>query len=463
MKIARTLAIALWTVGAHVALCGATIALVSLPAHAQQVKAVDGHWAVVEKAAVMHCGDSQRYYRVAELQPGSIVRVDGESADWARIAYPAGIGAFVRSEAVKQGEQPEALILSAPSRLYAANAIAGLDGSWKALLSEGQALPAGTTLHALETVRNQSGAVSGYKVAAPDSARGFVLRANLRTPTPDELSSAGVSNTPKPQPTEAAATPPAGTGAGATETGTAQPAPISLTENPTGTGTPPPVVTPTPEQTTSDAGEGPVVIEQQPVRPVTTAPAPAGSLQALDEAFRRVQTQSDSEAEIDELRAELEAAFAKLDDIPTNRYARAGLQQRIEILKLRADWRDKVRAMEERRAAATVASGATARTLQALQEHRVYTITGRLTTSELYDGTRLPRMLRVQSVGGPTTRTLGYIQPTPELNLDTKIGQTVGVVGNIMLDPRTGLRTIEASRVEVLANVPTDARTPGDN
>lgn len=459
MKIAHTLAIALSTVGAPVALCATTIALAALPAHAQQVKAVDGYWAVVEKAAVMHCGDSQRYYRVAELQPGSLVRVDGESADWARVAYPAGIGAFVRSEAVKQGEQPEALILSAPSRLYAANAIAGLDGSWKALLSEGQSLPAGSTLKALETVRNQSGAVVGYKVAAPDSARGFVLRANLRTPTPAELESAGVSTTPSPQPT--VTTPPVD--AGATQTDGTQPAPISLTEDPTGTGTPPPAATPTPEQTTSDAGEGPVVIEQQPVRAVAPAPATAGSLQALDEAFRRVQSQSDAEAEIDELVAELESARSKLDDTPTNRYARAGLQQRIDILKLRADWRDKVRAMEERRAAATVASGATQKTLDTLQQHRVYTITGKLTTSELYDGTRLPRMLRVQSVGGPTTRTLGYIQPTPELNLDTKIGQNVGVVGNIILDPRTGLRTIEASRVELLANAPTNTDSPGDN
>ncbi len=462
MKIAHSLAIALSTVGAPVALCGATLASASFSAHAQQVKAVDGYWAVVEKAAVMHCGDSQRYYRIAELQPGSLVRVDGESADWARIAYPAGIGAFVRAESVKQGEQPDALVLSAPSRLYAANAIAGLDGSWKALLAEGQALPAGATLKALETVRNQSGAVTGYKVAAPDSARGFVLRTNLRMATPAELANAGVASTPAPQPNDAAATPaPAATDAGTSTP--AQPAPITLTESPTGTGTPPPVPTPAPEVTTSDAGEGPVVIEQQPITPVTPPPAPVGSLQALDEAFKRVQSQSDAEAEIDELVAELESALSKLDDTPTNRYARAGLQQRIQILKLRADWRDKVRAMEERRAAATVASGTTQRTLQTLQQNRVYNITGKLTTSELYDGTRLPRMLRVQSVGGPTTRTLGYIKPDPALALDTKIGQTVGVVGNIILDPATGLRTIEALRVEVLANVPTDTRLPGDN
>lgn len=453
MKTARilTLTCSLTALAAPVALSGATLALMAGAAEAQQVKAVDAYWAVVEKPAVMHAGDSQRYYRIAELQPGAVVRVDAQSSDWARIAYPAGLGAFVRAESVKQGDDPESLILTTSSRLYAANAVAGLDGSWKALLTEGQALPAGTVLTAMETVRNASNAVAGYKVAAPENARGYVLRANLRTPTPEELAAAGVTTAASEAPASTPATPPATTPA--TQPGSE---PISLTQDPTGTGTPPPA-RPTEEET-------PVVIEQTPAvvaAPPAPQPAPAGSLQALDEAFKRVQSQPDSEAEIDELRAEMEAALARLDDTPSNRLARAGLQQRIEILKLRADWRDKLNAINERRAAADSASTATQRTLNDLQQHRVYTITGKLTTSELYDGTRLPRMLRVQSIGGPTTRTIGYIKPTADLNLDTKIGQTVGVVGNILLDPATGLRTIDASRVEVLANVPTDARLPG--
>ncbi len=450
MKIARTLTLAC-SMTAFVApsvLSGATLLLVSFEAEAQQVKAVDAYWAVVEKPAVMHAGDSQRYYRITELQPGTVVHVDAQSTDWARIAYPAGLGAYVRAESVKQGDESDALILTVSSRLYAANAVAGLDGSWKALLTEGQALPVGTVLTAMETVRNATNAVAGYKVAAPESARGYLLRANLRTPTPEELSAAGVSNAAA-EPS-AAATPPATP----TATPETQPTtePISLTQEPTGTGTPPPA---------RPADEAPIVIEQSPVTPVAPQPAPAGSLQALDEAFKRVQSQPDSEAEIDELRAEMEAALARIDDTPTNRLARAGLQQRIEILKLRADWRNKLNAINERRVAADSASNATQKALSDLQQNRVYTITGRLTTSELYDGTRLPRMLRVQSIGGPTTRTIGYIKPTADLNLDTKIGQTVGVVGNILLDPTTGLRTIEASRVEVLANVPTDARLPG--
>ncbi|MBX3367540.1 MAG: hypothetical protein KF912_09555 [Phycisphaeraceae bacterium] len=429
---------------APLAAVGVATSLYSTEAAAQQIKAVDAYWAITERPAVVHCGDSQRYYRVAELQPGTLVRVDGQSGDWARIAYPAGIGAFVRADSVTQGNDPGTLVLSSPSRLYAANAVAGLDGSWKALLAEGQALPAGTKLTALETVRNQSNAISGYKVAAPEAARGFVLRSNLRTPTPEELNAAGVASTPTPTP----APTPAPTTPATTEPVT--PGPISLIEEPTSTGTPPPATRPA----TDTPADSPMVIEQRPVAPVQAPPA-AGSLQALDESFRRVQSQSDAEAEIDELRAELEAALAKVDDVPSNRFIRAGLQQRIEILRIRAEWRDQMRALEERRLAATAATGTTERTIQELQQHRVYTITGKLTTSELYDGVRLPRMLRVQSIGGQTTRTLGYIQPTPELGLDTKIGQTVGVVGNIILDPRTGLRTIEASRVEVLANVPT--------
>lgn len=455
MKIARKLALAASLTGSSllplvglVPAIGAVLALPALGASAQQVKAIDPTWAVVEKPAVVHSGDSQRYYRVAELQPGTMVRVDGESADWARVGYTAGLGAFVRAESVKQGEQADMVVLTTPSRLYAANALAGFDGSWKALLSEGQALPAGTSLKALETVRSAAGAVVGYKVAAPESARGYVLRVNLRSPTPEELASAGAAAPAPvaPAPSGETQTPPA---AGTGEV-------VTLSQPPADGGTAPPV-TPSPE-----SGEGPVVIEQKPVV-ITPAPSAPGSLQALDDSFRRVQAQSDADAEIDELKGELQAALAKLDDTPANRNARAGLQQRIDILSLRADWRDKLRVMEERRTAATVATGATAQAITTLEQNRVYTITGKLMTSELYDGTRLPRMLRVQSVGGATTRTLGYIKPNPALALDSKIGQTVGVVGNIVLDPATGLRTIEASKVEILANVPTDVRTPGGN
>jgi hypothetical protein len=455
MKIARTLALAASIASSPLfPVAGAILALPAFGAAAQQVKAIDPTWAMVERPAVVHSGDSQRYYRVAELQPGTLVRVDGESTEWARISYPAGLGAFVRADAVKQGETPESLVLTTSSRLYAANAVAGFDGSWKALLAESQALPGGTTLKALETVRSGAGAVVGYKVAAPDAARGFVLRTNLRNPTPEELAAAGATTaaptaatTPASPPTT---TPSEGTGQPATSTDV-----VTLTTPPAEGGTPPPV-------STNTEGEGPVMIEQKSVVITPAAPAP-GSLQALDESFKRVQAQPDSSAEIDELKAELQAALDKLEDTPQNRMTRAGLQQRIEILSIRADLRDRLRAMEERRAAATVASGASAEAINTLEKNRVYTITGKLMTSELYDGTRLPRMLRVQSVGGATSRTLGYIKPDPALSLDAKIGQTVGVVGNIILDPKTGLRTIEASKVEVLANVPTDARTPGVN
>ena len=461
MNTARTIALLASTIGAPLATftpASAILALSTMDASAQQIRAIEPTWAAVERPTILHCGDSQRYYRIAELQPGTLVRVDGESSEWARVSYPAGLGAFVRAEAVKQGDTPETLVLTASTRLYAANAVAGFDGSWKALLSESQALPAGTTLRALETVRSGAGAVVGYKVAAPDSARGFVQRANLRTPTPEELAAAGATSptptTPTSDASNPASNPPAAAESAPGEV-------VSLTTPPATDGaTPPPATNPT----IAD-GEGPVVIEQKPV--VTAPPQPAqpapGSLQALDEAFRQVQARPDADAEIDELKGELQAALNRIDDTPQNRMVRAGLQQRIEILSLRADLRDRMRAMEERRAAATVSNNASAEAIKSLEQSRVYTITGKLMTSELYDGQRLPRMLRVQTVGGPTTRTIGYIKPDPALALDTKIGQNVGVVGNIVLDPQTGLRTIEATRVEVLANVPTDARTPGEN
>lgn len=438
-----------------------TSLIVGADAHAQPVRSVDAYWAVVDKPVALRSGDTARYYQVAELAPGTLLRVDGENAEWARVGYPSGSTAFVRADVVKQGDTPGALILTNSTRLLAPNAVAGLDGSWKTLLAESDALKPDTVLNATETVRNQAGAVIGYRVTAPPAARGFVVRSSLRTPTPDELAKAGVT-VPAPEATGAAtgdntapAVPEPATTRPPTTTPT-EPAPISLIDQ-----TPAQPAT-TPPETSNDAvidltGEGPVVIEQ---RPTPTTPAPAGSLASLDAAFQRVQSQSDVDAEFEELRAQLQRAYDETPDTSANRLARLGLQQRIEILDLRIEWRNRMRAMEERRLRAGGQATEVQRTLEALDQARVYTITGRLITSELYNGTDLPLMLRVQSVGGLTSRTVGYIKPTPELALEGKVGQLVGVVGEVVLDPSSGLRMIQAQRVDLLPSVPQSTITP---
>lgn len=443
-----------------------TSLIVGTAAHAQPVRSVDAYWAVVDKPIALRSGDSARYYQVAELAPGTLLRVDGENAEWARVGYPAGSTAFVRADVVKQGDTPGALILTNSTRLLAPNAVAGLDGSWKTLLAESDALKPDSVLNATETVRNQAGAVIGYRVTAPPAARGFVVRSALRTPTPDELAKAGVTvptpeatgtatgdNTAPAVPAQPVETPPA---TPPSTTSPAEPAPISLIDQ-----TPAQPATTPPE--TSDGvvidltGEGPVVIEQRP----TPAPAaPAGSLASLDEAFKRVQAQSDVDAEFEELRAQLQRAYDETPDTSANRLARLGLQQRIEILDLRIEWRNRMRAMEERRLRAGGQATEVQRSLEALNQARVYTITGRLITSELYNGTDLPLMLRVQSVGGLTSRTVNYIKPTPELALEGKVGQLVGVVGEVVLDPTSGLRMIQAQRVDLLPSVPQSTITP---
>src|SRR5690606_16034294 len=82
---------------------------------------------------------------------------------------------------------------------------------------------------------------------------------------------------------------------------------------------------------------------------------------------------------------------------------------------------------------------------------RQYTLIGRLETSAIYDGQRLPLMYRVQSVGEGTSRTLGYIRPAPEMELSGKTGQLVGVIGRAAMDERLKLNIVTPVEVDTLS------------
>lgn len=71
--------------------------------------------------------------------------------------------------------------------------------------------------------------------------------------------------------------------------------------------------------------------------------------------------------------------------------------------------------------------------------------------SALYTGDRLPLMYRIESVGGPAaSRTLGYIRPSDRDDLQTKLGELVGVVGDVRIDRALNLMLVRPVRIDVL-------------
>lgn len=162
-------------------------------------------------------------------------------------------------------------------------------------------------------------------------------------------------------------------------------------------------------------------------------------------------------AEYAELLAQYESEISNLEDTPANRPLRQRLEQRQAFLKILTDMQAQRRRLQADAQAATAAQGALGERLAEVARARQYTIVGRLTTSTLFDGTRLPRMFRVQAIGGSMTRTLAYIRPEAVRDLDRKVGQIVGVIGTQAIDPSLQLNIITPTRVDVLEAAPAPA------
>ncbi len=418
---------------------GLTLGTLPSPVSAQ-VQAAEPYWATIQSDKVpVRCYFTDTSYSVAELPRGFVVRVDGEGSLYARIAYPAKMTAFVQAE---HGKQEGGVVkLTQASRLRAASTIAGFDGSWKALLDT--PLPVGSELKFIENVTNKEGVVVAYRVQAPEAARGYVPMSAIRKATDAEVAAAGNQVAPTPPKVETK-TPEAAPSATTTSTATpasAQPAPTTdLTQPPQPTGQTP----------TNPTVEVSAAAPQGAATTVAGTPAERkiGSLEDLEATFQRVAKQPASEAEYDELMAELQRAIEAQGPEMTGR--KKQLIARREFLAIRRDYRDRVRAAEDAKRQLDANEIQVRNSLAEIEKSRVYTIIGTLQPSTVYDGQRLPLMYRIQSVGGLSPRTLGYIKPDAKFDLDRKLGLVVGVIGNAEMDRELKLNIVTPVRVDVL-------------
>lgn len=422
----------------------------------------------VDKAPA-HCKDSANFYRVAELPKGQVLVVDQDGETWLRAQYPAEVTAFVRVEDVSVSGAE--LKLTQASRLKAANLAAGWAGSWQPLLAT--ALPVGSTLNKKEDVRETAeGPVVGYRVAAPSEARLFVQAKNVRKATDAEIASfKAVTGEPSAEPTPQVPGGPAGgesTPVLATPVSTdvAPAQPVDLTQAPvTGAGQaerpldPVPttiqqggkndsIVAPEAESKPAQERSALTVEPSKPVVPAELTPAQkqAALVESLESKLRSVASQPVLTSEMDELIVEFEKAI----EIETDGRRKQSLAGRLEYLKLRREFRETVRRQEQAR---TELEGSNATVRQALEDVakiRVYTLVGTLQPSTVYDGKQLPLMYRVVSVGTAAPKTLGYLKPGTDWDLDRMLGLVIGVIGNAEIDRSLQLNIITPVRVDVL-------------
>ncbi len=168
------------------------VAVPALVACAQaQIQDTQHRWVVVaQEDTAARCDDFERFYKVATFQPGQILRLDGESDEWARIVYPASMHALVPA-ADARGVGEGAIQLAIDSRLRAPSAVLGIAGSWHSLYAE--ALPAGTRLEVVGEELGANGEVVAYRVKPPmppainEAPHAFVKLAALRDASDAEI------------------------------------------------------------------------------------------------------------------------------------------------------------------------------------------------------------------------------------------------------------------------------------
>lgn len=168
------------------------LAALALPATAQaQIEDTPPRWVVVTKDATpVRCDDFERFYKVATLDTGALLRTDGRSKQWARVIYPIDVPALVPASDARRIDE-KTIELTTPSRLRAPSAILGIAGSWRSLYAE--AIPAGTRLEVIETEIGANDEVAAYRVkaphppVAPEPPYAYVKLDAIRDATPAEV------------------------------------------------------------------------------------------------------------------------------------------------------------------------------------------------------------------------------------------------------------------------------------
>lgn len=445
-----------------ISLALAASALVSLRADAQTARVA----VVKESGAVMRSGDMPRFYRVADLAPGSIVRVLDEVDGWAQVVYPETINAYVEASKARKVDA-RTVELTEPSSLLAPSALLGASGSWCALYP--QALPVGTKLELVEEAIGIDQKVAKYLVKPPRATnppRGFVRADELRPATPEEVARTPFAppTQPQPKPEVKPETPPVqpqnpNTPNAGPNTPPANPQITPPAQRASPTPTQPatypgvnnsllrpmesgnlPDVKPDPNLATN--GEGALT---PPTGDVTTL-----TINQLNQAFADMRSlpQDKVDAGLEELLAECRRSAAALSAEPQLVQA---INQRIEWVQLRIKLRDERRAIQQTLDQADARANELAAKVQQWQSSRGYILVGRVAPSTLYDGKRLPLMYRVESVDGPGfARTIGYLRPEEGKNFDGSIGAVVGVVGKTVYDDVLGVRIIKPERLDPL-------------
>jgi hypothetical protein len=381
----------------------------------------------------VRAGADVRFYPFGNIRTGDVVKVVGEKAGWARVVTIgptfeefygfiryAGPGTSFRLSLDGTGGST-----IGPTDLFAPNLDAQMDpaSSWRPTIT----LEANRTLHVIETIELSDEVV--HKVALPPDAEGWIDLRRLRPVTPSELAAweaAIQAPAARPQPVaDEAATPVTQTPVGRAQLNVG----VSIET----------VDTPTDIPAIDDAS---VSIAPRPLSPERRRARIM--LDDLEGAYARLVEEPIEVAEVGPLRLlYVDLAKRSGDSRAISRFAQTRAQQ----LSLWAE-------VQQRRIELDDALDLSRRTTESAEASRLamealdhYVASGRLDASTIYDGKRLPKLLRVRDEQG---RTLAYVEPDERFEYANLLGHRVGIVGEATQDSGLQVTLIEVRRIDLL-------------
>jgi hypothetical protein len=444
-------------------------------AHAQTEVAEDEaaftYLTVETDQAPLKCASWELSYPVAFLDAGTVLRADQQEGDVWRVLYPRDVPVLVEAPDVRVLPDRNAARLLNASRLLARNASPTDDTSWKSALL--RPLPAGSELTLLDTLEGPNGQPLSYLVEAPPGARAYIADALVRPASDAEINDLRRSlGLPVEEPARAedqvaraeeADAPAEGEESEQTQVARADENANDAETMAEGTGEAPVDQVAASNQRTesepdedADAGQtagrqtdGPAADmefgateRQQAAREV--------SIDDLESAFERVIDEPVETAEITPLLGEFEAALTDLPDTERNQTTRAYLRNRIELLRIKQQVQRDLQRLSALEEEASEAELAVQRRIEGLDRTHAYVAVGRLVTSTLYDGRRLPLLYRLVAVTPGAERTILYVAPTEQVDLEGALGSVIGVEGVERSDTNLRLTVIRPTRIDVL-------------
>jgi hypothetical protein len=171
---------------------------------------------------------------------------------------------------------------------------------------------------------------------------------------------------------------------------------------------------------------------------------PLERLEALEASMKTLQAEDARRVEVLPLAA-LYREFAEAvatEDPEAAEFARTRVRQLELWARLQAQ-RERIEAL---RGDVATTDTRLAEAAGTIQQQLGFNAVGRLAGSRIFDGRRLPRLMRLESL--ETGRTIAYVRASGELELDTRVGEVVGLFGTRTYDPGLQLDIIDAVRVQ---------------